>query len=368
MEIETQNSISPPHWKRITIFLCSISGVLIWLLQSKALLSGFWTLPLGMFELYFSLFSVVFSLIGFVYLAEVKYLLLLSVNLLLFVEPFSWSKTQTDDRLAIISWNVSGSNKETPFNEEKLPCVLNYLSNWKDQSNRQVLFLQEVPKSHKEQYESALSMQCYWAHYLCTQEKCNGLLLCADKEWRFTLEQQRRYSSEQNYGFLQLELEDQKTKQKINALNIHLESLWRTFYNNPQVQKHPSIWKTIHSNPSPRLLLDILSTHSKQQRNEIDDLFQVLNQLKDPVLLAGDFNSPPSLWFHRKLRSQLRDAHKETGFGFGHTNTRFGLLASRIDYLYASPELTWSANTVVDYKASCSDHYPLSSYLDWSPH
>jgi endonuclease/exonuclease/phosphatase family metal-dependent hydrolase len=190
-------------------------------------------------------------------------------------------------------------------------------------------------------------------------------LFCADQEWKINRQRQRPFHSGQRYGFQQLELEDKSSGQKINALNLHLESLWRTISSLPNIKRFGTMSEIVRSNQDPKLLLQALEENAKNQRAEIDELLGVLNQLQDPILLAGDFNSPPSLWFHRYLRKEYQDAHIKTGNGFGHTTSRLDFLQMRVDYLYASEELSWTGNSSVNYQTHCSDHFPLQSFFSW---
>lgn len=336
-----------------------------WLIQTKASLSGFWSLPLGLLQVELTLFSLLLSLIGLLAFKRKIFVLCLALNLLLLLSPYSLSASQTSKGVAVLSWNVSGTQTHTETQEEKLPCVLSYLSSWKQNTERQLILLQEVPKSNKKRFEEKLQMRCTWSHYLCENEQCNGLLTCADQEWKINRERQRPFHSDQRYGFQQLELEDKKTDQKINVLNIHLESLWRTIASFPNIKRSGTPLEMLRDNPNPNLLLQVLQKNAENQRAEIDELVEVLNQLRDPTLLAGDFNSPPSLWLHQALREEYQDAQVETGSGFGHTTSRFDFLQVRIDYLYASTELAWTGNTTVDYSTHCSDHFPIQSFFSW---
>lgn len=336
-----------------------------WVVQSKASLSGFWSLPLGLFQTELTILSLVGSLFGGLYLRNKIFGLLFLLNLFILLSPYSLSSSKKSQGVAVLSWNVSGTNKLTEIQEEKVPCLIDYLSEWKNGTARQVIFLQEVRKSQAIQFEEALEMDCSWSHYLCEGENCNGLLLCADQEWNVNRQRQRPFHSGQRYGFQQLELEDKNTGQKINAINIHLESLWRTISSLPNIRRFGTMSEIVRSNPDPKLFLQALEANAKNQRAEIDALFKVLNQLQDPILLAGDFNAPPSLWFHRYLRREYQDAHVAAGHGFGHTTSRLDFLQMRVDYLYASEEFSWTGNASVDYQTHCSDHFPVQSFVSW---
>ena len=343
----------------------SLFAVISWIIQTKASLSGFWSLPLGLLQLEITISSLLISLLGGLIFRRKIFISCFLINLLLLFSPYSLSASQSAKGISILSWNVSGTKKQTETQQEKLPCITSYLSEWKKGKERQIILLQEVPKSHKTHFERELDMKCTWSHYLCEDKNCNGLLTCADHDWKINRERQRPFRSGQRYGFQQLELEDKPTNQKINVLNIHLESLWRTIASFPNIKRSGTPLEMLRDNPNPKLLLKVLEKNAQNQRIEIDEVFEVLNQLQDPTLFAGDFNSPPSLWIHRALREQYQDAHVKTGNGFGHTTSRFDVLQARIDYLYASAQLNWTGNTTVDHSTLCSDHFPVQSSFSW---
>lgn len=93
---------------------------------------------------------------------------------------------------------------------------------------------------------------------------------------------------------------------------------------------------------------------SAQARLEqLEPLALALNaDAKTPLVLCGDFNTPPRGLFYRRLRAQLNDGFAQAGNGLGLSfPSRFPLL--RIDYVW-----TRGARAVavrVD-KAGASDH------------
>ena len=361
METKT---FSQSTFVRFSYFVCLIMGVigaLIWILQSQAFLSGFWSLPLGLFQFEITVLSLIFSLLGAFFFHRKYFWAATFINSILCSSFFSVSCTRDAKGVGVLSWNVAGSQPLTTMNKDKLPCLLNYASQWSSEYERKIMFLQEVQKQHEDDFEQALNMDCVWSHYLCERQDCNGLLVCSDKKWNITLERRRPYQAGQRYGFQQLELEDTKTSRKLNVLNIHLESLWRTLAKMPNIQPAESLWQMLRSNPDPKIIFRLLKVNAKTQRADIDQLFTLIKKFKDPTLIAGDFNSPPTLWFHRALRAQYHDAHEETGFGFGHTTSKMGVFQGRIDYLYISPELELTGNTTVDNETRCSDHFPVLS-------
>lgn len=82
-------------------------------------------------------------------------------------------------------------------------------------------------------------------------------------------------------------------------------------------------------------------------------LARILERERGPILVAGDFNSPPGSHSFRRLPTQFTDAFAAAGWGFGFTfPDRLPLL--RIDYLLASPEFTVRRCRVI--RTGVSDH------------
>jgi endonuclease/exonuclease/phosphatase family metal-dependent hydrolase len=164
-----------------------------------------------------------------------------------------------------------------------------------------------------------------------------------------------------------MEIIDIHTKKTFNIMNVHLESLYTTSRNIssfPGGNSFSSVIRTIWSTGKYGSIFELLNKNAQAQEKQLNEIKSVLAQLKDPTIIAGDFNSPPEQWHHRNLRVGYTDAHREAGWGFGATVERLGILHSRVDYLYASKELGWSGQTTVNNEIHCSDHFPIQSKFD----
>jgi vancomycin resistance protein VanJ len=79
-----------------------------------------------------------------------------------------------------------------------------------------------------------------------------------------------------------------------------------------------------------------------------------------PVLIAGDFNTPPKGVYYRQLTRQYRDLFRVAGWGPGYTfPTAFPVL--RIDYLFAGPGI--AGRQCAPVRPTASDHLPLVAEL-----
>jgi endonuclease/exonuclease/phosphatase family metal-dependent hydrolase len=123
--------------------------------------------------------------------------------------------------------------------------------------------------------------------------------------------------------------------------------------------------------------LDFRMTHSQKQG--LKNIFSKLNraflmrskqaealsrQVKNspyPVIVCGDFNDTPVSYTYRKMKGNLKDAFRESGFGF--SGTYNGQLPNfRIDYIFHAQEFTSAGykRLRMDY----SDHYPVVTTID----
>jgi vancomycin resistance protein VanJ len=86
--------------------------------------------------------------------------------------------------------------------------------------------------------------------------------------------------------------------------------------------------------------------HTAVQDRELDCLIEELDGLEETVVVVGDFNMTDQSSGYRRLTRRLGDAHREAGWGLGHTfpdgevgpiPTVFPLI--RIDYIFHSSDL-----------------------------
>ncbi len=89
---------------------------------------------------------------------------------------------------------------------------------------------------------------------------------------------------------------------------------------------------------------------------QVDNLKELLAESPYPVILAGDFNDPPSSYTYQSVTDELSDSFITAGDGLVRTFNR-GPIPLRIDYILYSKELR-----CFDYKVrteTLSDHYPV---------
>jgi vancomycin resistance protein VanJ len=94
---------------------------------------------------------------------------------------------------------------------------------------------------------------------------------------------------------------------------------------------------------------------------QADLLIHVASRASTPILVGGDFNTPPRGQLYRRLSSQFSDAFNTGGFGFGETFPA-GFPIERIDYLWTKNGARASSCRVLD--AGASDHRALWAQVE----
>jgi endonuclease/exonuclease/phosphatase (EEP) superfamily protein YafD len=97
--------------------------------------------------------------------------------------------------------------------------------------------------------------------------------------------------------------------------------------------------------------------HSHQVRmKQAEGVRRLVAEARGPVLVAGDFNTPPRSQPYRRLTAALQDCFARGGWGWGYTY-RSDRPILRIDYVFASPEVKVRRCFVP--RIGGSDHRPV---------
>lgn len=100
---------------------------------------------------------------------------------------------------------------------------------------------------------------------------------------------------------------------------------------------------------APAYMRHTAAVRLDQARN----LLEYTEQLPEPLIVAGDFNTPPAGMIYGKLTARFGDAFAERGRGWGYTfPSKHPLL--RIDYIFHSPH--WEATETRVGEGRGSDH------------
>ena len=98
---------------------------------------------------------------------------------------------------------------------------------------------------------------------------------------------------------------------------------------------------------------------------EMKDLLPIIKRLPTPLIVLGDFNLTDLHSAYGDLTKGLIDAHKQTGYGLGHTRTplrNLGPATWRIDFIFFTPELV--SNWTKTGAFGGSDHRPVVTELE----
>lgn len=93
---------------------------------------------------------------------------------------------------------------------------------------------------------------------------------------------------------------------------------------------------------------------------QVDRVRRHMESSPYPVIVAGDFNDTPVSYTYRRMRSGLKDAFVEAGYGAGFTY-RGKYPPNRIDYILYGDEIECTDFDIV--KVRYSDHYPIIAYF-----
>ncbi|HNY03366.1 MAG TPA: endonuclease/exonuclease/phosphatase family protein [Bacteroidales bacterium] len=98
---------------------------------------------------------------------------------------------------------------------------------------------------------------------------------------------------------------------------------------------------------------------------QVDMLTRHLAGCRYPVILAGDFNDPPSSYTYRQLTRTLSDAFIERGTGLFRGTYRGKLPSYRIDHILHSRQLITQYFERIN--VDLSDHFPVTATLTLQP-
>ena len=245
--------------------------------------------------------------------------------------------------LRVLAWNVQRLGWEEADDGAKLACVAGHV----DDADPDALVLSEVTGDDVVRLSRRLGLDCAYTDYYGTGEKDEGgLAVCArGGRWRLGEMGPRRFVEAHAWYYVFAEMvragapEEPAAGDVFNLIGVHLQ-------------------------PYGGVLGSHVSDVSEAQSEETRALLARVARLRDPTVVAGDFNSPRDTPVHVAMRGYLTDTFEQAGWGPGRTALAGGWLPMRIDYIYASPEL---AVKRAEHPAwDCSDHRPVLTELHLS--
>lgn len=103
-------------------------------------------------------------------------------------------------------------------------------------------------------------------------------------------------------------------------------------------------------------IMSTMIENSKKRANQVDQLKQIMDTTRCPIIFCGDFNGTPTSYAYHEISKNLNDGFISAGSGFGNTFRYFHQLL-RIDYIFHSKEFK-----AISYKSPSidfSDHNPV---------
>lgn len=98
--------------------------------------------------------------------------------------------------------------------------------------------------------------------------------------------------------------------------------------------------------------------------NQADITNKLIQESPYPVIVCGDFNSPPSSYVYGAMKGKLKDGFKTAGHGYGGGTYRYFKELLRIDYIFHSPSIR-GINYYTSKMDLGSDHNPVIIEVDF---
>jgi vancomycin resistance protein VanJ len=227
--------------------------------------------------------------------------------------PAAASSARPEPTLTVMTYNVTRGD---PGREEILSII--------DKQDADVVALQEVPPKVAEAVSGLSDRYPYQALH----PTADGYAGCAVLS-RFPISEDEVLFLVEGMHLSQRLVLDVEGK-RVHLFNVHLQP--------PRLPGEVRL---------ASLLLVPSYYDTTTQDRELARLLEELAGLEEPVLVVGDFNMTDQSEGYKRVTSELGDAFREVGWGFGHTYpdvevrsvpTPFPLV--RIDYIFHSREMT----------------------------
>lgn len=165
---------------------------------------------------------------------------------------------------------------------------------------------------------------------------------------------------EYNHTFIWVDL--QIGMDTVRVFNIHLQSLHfvkkdYAFIENIDQQNVDSV-----SNGGRTILMKMKDANF-QRAIQVLAVKDELRRSPYPVILCGDFNDVPNSYAYQTIRSELRDAFSDKGYGIGRT-FRYLAPTLRVDYIFYHP--SFQIKSFQTGQITLSDHKPVTAVFEAS--
>lgn len=252
----------------------------------------------------------------------------------------------------VASWNLRRLWGGPDDGGDALGCAVRAI----EAADPDVLALLEVSADDVAALSSRLGLSCAHHPYRAGgRAKHGGLAACTrGRDWTLRSGEGQRFVDDEDWFYVLAEVEG--AGRVVNVLAVHLSPY-------EYVAKKLLTGVDHLAQGDPGDLVELGRHGEEVVRGQADQsaaLLARVERLRDPTVLAGDFNSTRDAFLHTALRRHLADAWETAGRGSGGTVTLFGM-PLRIDYVYASRELAVVRTEVPE--AGCSDHRPVVTEL-----
>jgi len=264
--------------------------------------------------------------------------------------------------ITLTTWNVARLGELAPpaGREEEAAARLRCVSEALAATPSDLIALQEVSRRRLSALEAHLDLRCAHIDYHGLGGGWRGgLAVCAPRvgAWRITRARDFALGGDWRALFAEVEAPGAGAgapPRRLNLLNVHFSPL--------RIGAR-DVKSALRGGAGAVLgLLRQAGQNTARQTAQLDDLRRALETLRDPTLIAGDFNAPPHTALHRALQESLDgewvDAWQEAGASFGATRYITPWLPLRIDFIYARAG-TFEFGSAVVPRVECSDHLPV---------
>jgi endonuclease/exonuclease/phosphatase (EEP) superfamily protein YafD len=251
----------------------------------------------------------------------------------------------------LVRWNLRGLWGGPADGGDPRACVVEALR----AERPDVLTLMEVSADNVAWLQQQLGMQCVHHPYRSTgSSQHGGLAICSRGDrWHLGRGGGLRFVDAEDWYYVASEVQGPGDV-VFNVLAVHL-----TPYDYAAKRLRSGVQELARGQADT--LADLSRSGQATFQGQSDQaaaLLDRVDRLRDPTVVAGDFNSTRDAALHGRLRQQLVDTWERGGMGFGGTIDFADALPLRIDYVYASTDFGVVGAQVP--ASGCSDHRPVA--------
>ncbi|MDO5571381.1 MAG: endonuclease/exonuclease/phosphatase family protein [Bacteroidales bacterium] len=320
-----------------------------------------------------SFFGIVFPFILLVVIAftifwMIRFRWFVAVNIFVIIicwEPVTryipmhfYKQNVPQESIKVLTYNTCGMGRYNMQRPENMNQVLSFIN----EQNPDIVCLQEYTfnnrnKDFSERYIRSILKNYPYYHFKSASLDHTSTGLAIFSKYPITKTKGIDYNSIYNNSCLyELDING-KT---VTLINNHLES-------NKLSPEDRKFYKDLVNNFEKNMLEEFKATlatklaHAyKIRATQADKLNGIISNISTPIIVCGDFNDTPISYCYNRIRGDLNDAYRDSGFGPGITYHENRFLF-RIDHiLYNNGFKAYNAKV---HHVNYSDHYPVTVYF-----